>query len=400
MSSQPHSPRQIQLTALLAGLCLVIGACGNSDGNDGASGKEPLHIGVETGLTGANATDGAAQLAGMKAYIAMVNAGGGINGHQVVLDTADDGNNPANAPGAARKLVETEKVLVLTNTISATSAAILPYLKARKVLLIPSSGSTALISDPQSTVRLVRTGYAGLAAQIVEYGVKNLNVKRVAIAYTPDAIGEPARDGALAELKALGLEPVAVVQYSSTAANTSAQAAQLKAANPDFVVVNNISSAVAPLIKAADQIGFKPIWGSTTAMVGSGTVATLADQLDGRSYFSTSSVLPDSPDATLYQTWMGKTGGDTTLYPSMDGWNIATGAIAVLRRAMAAAGGKVPTPEQVLNAADGTTINDAYTHNLAWTGTNFNGPTGAQVITLKDRKFKQVQAFQNVPTVS
>jgi branched-chain amino acid transport system substrate-binding protein len=81
-----------------------------------AQSKAPLVIGQINSETSPNTpgrlTGGADTL---KAWVKMVNAKGGINGHKVVLKTADDGNDAAKASAAVKKLIEQDHVIAIVS---------------------------------------------------------------------------------------------------------------------------------------------------------------------------------------------------------------------------------------------------------------------------------------------
>src|ERR1700694_779103 len=69
-----------------------------------------------------------------EAYFRKINAEGGINGRKVNFISYDDGYNPPKAVEQARKLVESDEVLLVFNPLGTPSnSAIQKYLNAKKV---------------------------------------------------------------------------------------------------------------------------------------------------------------------------------------------------------------------------------------------------------------------------
>src|ERR1700753_1847625 len=69
-----------------------------------------------------------------KAYFDKINAAGGINGRKINFVSYDDGYSPPKAVEQARKLVESDEVLVVFNPLGTPSnSAIQKYLNAKKV---------------------------------------------------------------------------------------------------------------------------------------------------------------------------------------------------------------------------------------------------------------------------
>ena len=78
------------------------------------------------------------------AYFDKVNAEGGINGRKVNFISYDDAYNPAKTVELTRKLVEEDRVLLIFSSLgTAPSAAVQPYLNAKKVpQLFVASGAS------------------------------------------------------------------------------------------------------------------------------------------------------------------------------------------------------------------------------------------------------------------
>src|SRR5688500_3232886 len=85
-----------------------------------------------------------------EAYFNKVNAEGGINGRKIKFISYDDGYSPPKAVEQARKLVESDEVLVLFNPLgTASNSAIQKYLNAKKVpQLFVATGATKW-NDPK-----------------------------------------------------------------------------------------------------------------------------------------------------------------------------------------------------------------------------------------------------------
>ena len=79
-----------------------------------------------------------------EAYFKMINDKGGINGRKVNFVSYDDGYSPPKAVEQARKLVESDEVLLVFNPLGTPSnSAIQKYLNAKKVpQLFVATGAT------------------------------------------------------------------------------------------------------------------------------------------------------------------------------------------------------------------------------------------------------------------
>src|ERR1700709_1417890 len=69
-----------------------------------------------------------------EAYFRKINAEGGINGRKITFVSYDDAYSPPKTVEQARKLVESDEVLVIFNSLgTAMNSAIQKYLKPKKV---------------------------------------------------------------------------------------------------------------------------------------------------------------------------------------------------------------------------------------------------------------------------
>src|ERR1700680_276334 len=77
-----------------------------------------------------------------EAYFRKINAEGGVNGRKISYVTYDDAYSPPKTVEQARKLVESDEVLLIFNSLgTAMNAAIARYMKRKKVpqLFIPTA---------------------------------------------------------------------------------------------------------------------------------------------------------------------------------------------------------------------------------------------------------------------
>jgi ABC-type branched-subunit amino acid transport system substrate-binding protein len=86
-----------------------------------------------------------------KAYVDMINAEGGVNGRKINFISYDDAYSPPKAIEQARKLVESDEVLFIFQSLGTPSnSAIMKYMNAKKVpQLFVASGGTKF-GDPKN----------------------------------------------------------------------------------------------------------------------------------------------------------------------------------------------------------------------------------------------------------
>jgi len=84
------------------------------------------------------------------AYFKMINEKGGINGRKIILTSYDDAYVPAKAVEQTRKLVESDGVLAVVNSVgTANNTAVQAYLNQKKVPQLFVATGADKWADPQ-----------------------------------------------------------------------------------------------------------------------------------------------------------------------------------------------------------------------------------------------------------
>jgi branched-chain amino acid transport system substrate-binding protein len=225
------------------------------------------------------------------AYFNKVNAEGGINGRKINYISYDDGYSPPKAVEQARKLVESDEVLLIFQSLGTPSnTAIQKYMNAKKVpQLFVATGATKW-GDPknfpwtmgwqptyQSEGRIYAkfllanhpNGKIGILYQNDDYGkdyVKGLKdglgdkAKSMVVAEVPYEPADPTVDSQMVRLKASGAD----VFFNVTTPKFAAQAIK-KAAEIGWQPVhllNNVSQSVGSVLKPAGLENAKGIYSS------------------------------------------------------------------------------------------------------------------------------------------
>src|SRR6266852_3354081 len=123
------------------------------------------------------------------AYFRKINAEGGINGHKINFISYDDAFSPPKTVEQARKLVESDEVLLIFQSLGTPSnVAIQRYMNAKKVpQLFVSSGATNC-NDPQRFPWTMgwQPDYQREAHIYAEYLLKNHPQGKIGILYQND----------------------------------------------------------------------------------------------------------------------------------------------------------------------------------------------------------------------
>ena len=198
------------------------------------------------------------------AFFNMINAEGGINGRKINFISYDDAYSPPKAIEQARKLVESDEVLLIFQSLGTpTNNAIQKYLDQKKVpQLFVATGATKF-GDPKNfhyTMGWAPT-YQTEGRIYARYILKNLPQGRIGILYQNDDSG---RDYLKGLKDGLGEEAakrmiVAELPYEPTDPTVDRQIVTLKTMGADIFFNEASPKFAAQAIKRAAEIGWKPV---------------------------------------------------------------------------------------------------------------------------------------------
>jgi branched-chain amino acid transport system substrate-binding protein len=233
----------------------------------GVTDKEIL-IGSCSALEGQSHFLGTETVAGAKAYFAMVNDAGGVDGRKLRLLAYDDSYDPAKTEACFNRLME-QRVFALGFFVGTpTAVKYIPMAESNKVPVVGLfTGAQTLYVPLRHWVINVRASYFDETREQIDGLWGTLGYKKVGVIYPEDAFGAAVLEGVKAALKAHGAEPVAVGSYQRQTAQVGGAIDTVKAANPEAVVVVGPSNTVAPILKQSHAKGWKPLF-LTVSFVG------------------------------------------------------------------------------------------------------------------------------------
>jgi ABC-type branched-subunit amino acid transport system substrate-binding protein len=112
--------------ATAAALLLAACSSGGSGTSTSGTGTGAITLGELGPLTGPRADIGAAMVQGAKLALGVINANGGVLGHQVSLDPQDDASDPADAVPAVDKEIAVDRAVAIVGPIIQTAPVVLP----------------------------------------------------------------------------------------------------------------------------------------------------------------------------------------------------------------------------------------------------------------------------------
>jgi branched-chain amino acid transport system substrate-binding protein len=197
----------------------------------------------------------------IEAYFKKVNAEGGINGRKINFISYDDGYSPPKTVEQARKLVESDEVLLLFQTLGTPSnTAIQKYMNSKKVpQLFVATGATKW-NDPKGNPWTMgwQPNYQSEGRIYAEYLIKNHPNGKIGILYQNDDYGKDyvkgLKDGLNGKLKI-----VAELPYETSDPTVDSQIINLKASGADVFFNVTTPKFAAQAIKKAHEIGWSPV---------------------------------------------------------------------------------------------------------------------------------------------
>lgn len=299
---------------------------------DGIAPNE-IRIGMANALTGPAAGLGTNLKAGAEAYIARVNASGGVNGRKIVLVSKDDGYEPNRTAAVTKELIEKDKVFALFGYVGTpTSAAAVPIASRAGVpYLFPFTGAEALRTPVNKWVFNVRASYYNETETMVERLVKDAGAKKIALFIQDDAFGEAGKAGVNRALHKRGMKPVEEVRYKRNTLDVDEGLARIKAAAPDGVIFIGTYAPFSAIAKKAKAQGIKAKF-MTVSFVG--TADFIKDAGSDADGFYITQVMPalDSTLALTKQFTEDMKGGPIN-YSSLEGYTDAMVLVEGLKKA-------------------------------------------------------------------
>jgi branched-chain amino acid transport system substrate-binding protein len=230
--------------------------------------ENEILIGSCSALEGPSHFLGTETVAGAKAYFAMINEAGGVDGRKLKLISYDDSYDPSKTEACFNRLIEL-KVFALGFFVGTpTAVKYVPMAESAKIPLVGLfTGAQTLYVPMRHWVVNVRASYFDETREQIDGMWGTLAFKKIGVIYPEDAFGAAVLDGVKAALKAHGAEPVAVGSYQRQTAQVGGAIDTVKAANPDAVVVVGPFNTVSPILRQSHAKGWKPLF-LTVSFVG------------------------------------------------------------------------------------------------------------------------------------
>jgi branched-chain amino acid transport system substrate-binding protein len=198
-----------------------------------------------------------------QAYFNKINAEGGINGRKINFISQDDGYSPPKTVEQARKLVESDEVLLIFNSLGTPpNSAIQKYMNSKKVpQLFVATGATKW-NDPKDFPWTMgwQPNYQSEAQIYAKYILKNHANAKIAVLYQNDDYGKDYLKGFKDGLGAKAASLIVVEEsYETTEPSIDSHIVRLKASGADVFFNITTPKFAAQAIKKNAEIGWKPL---------------------------------------------------------------------------------------------------------------------------------------------
>jgi branched-chain amino acid transport system substrate-binding protein len=224
-----------------------------------------------SGPASAYGTIGKAQAA----YFNKINAEGGINGRKINFVTYDDAYSPPKAVEQARKLVESDEVLLIFNSLGTPSnTAIQKYMNSKKVpQLFVATGATKW-NDPKDFPWTMgwQPSYQSETQIYAKYLLKTKPDAKIAVLFQNDDYGKDylkgLKDGLGSKASTM---IVAEESYETSEPTIDNHIVKLKSTGADVFINIATPKFAAQAIKKVAELGWKPLHflNNVSASVGS-----------------------------------------------------------------------------------------------------------------------------------
>jgi branched-chain amino acid transport system substrate-binding protein len=197
------------------------------------------------------------------AYFKKVNADGGVNGRKINFISYDDAYSPPKAVEQARKLVESDEVLLIFQSLGTPSnTAMQKYMNTKKVpQLFVATGATKW-GDPKNFPWTMgwQPTYQSEGRIYAKYILANHPNGKIGILYQNDDYGKDyvkgLKDGLGDKAKTM---IISEQPYETSDPTVDSQMVNLKASGADVFFNVTTPKFAAQAIKKAGEIGWKPV---------------------------------------------------------------------------------------------------------------------------------------------
>jgi branched-chain amino acid transport system substrate-binding protein len=244
--------------AFAAGAALAL------SGTPAAAQSKEIKIGFSMAMTGGLGPNGQSALLAQKIWEEDINAKGGLLGRPVKLIYYDDQTNPSTIPGIYSKLLDVDKVdLIIGGYGTNMLAPAMPLVMQRKKMFIGllGLGVNSEFNYPNYFV-MIPSGpdpKSAFTKGFVDLALKqDPKPQTIAIVAADAEFARNGADGARENAKKAGLRIVYDRTYPPATTDFTPIVRAVQATNPDIFVICSYPPDSVGMVRAINEIGFKP----------------------------------------------------------------------------------------------------------------------------------------------
>jgi branched-chain amino acid transport system substrate-binding protein len=216
--------------------------------------QQTIKIGAVLSLTGVGAGLGGPEKNGALLAEKVINQRGGVKGRPIKIIIEDDGSKADIAKSKAESLIYSEKVTAMIGpSLTASTGAVASITNSAPMVQIACTGLGPQIEQSYKKLFHVLPPQVLNAKALLEYATKAAKAKRIGVLHD-SGYGNVVMTAMKSVAESYAVEFVATEKFEVGATDVTTQAAKVKAANPDLVLV--IATSPVPF-RNAKQIGIK-----------------------------------------------------------------------------------------------------------------------------------------------
>jgi branched-chain amino acid transport system substrate-binding protein len=279
------------------------------------------------------------------AYFRKINAEGGINGRKIKFISYDDAYSPPKAVEQARRLVESDEVLLIFHSLGTPSnTAIQKYMNTKKVpQLFVASGATKW-NDPKNFPWTMgwQPNYQSEARVYARYILKEKPNARIGVLYQNDDYGKDYLKGLKDGLgEKAGSMIIAADAYEVAEPTIDTHIVKMKSLDADVFVDVTGPKFAAQAIRKAAEIGWKPLHFLNSVSASIGAVIRPAGPENAQGIISVAYLMDaldpqwkDTPGMKAFDEFLAKDFPEGNRADSlvMGGFNVAQALVQVLKQ--------------------------------------------------------------------
>jgi branched-chain amino acid transport system substrate-binding protein len=209
------------------------------------------------------------------AYFKKVNDEGGINGRKINFISYDDAYSPPKTVEQARKLVESDEVLLIFNPVgTATNAAIQKYMNTKKVPQLFVGGGATRWNNPGEFPWTMgfQPNYQSEGRVFARYILKEKPDAKIAVLFQNDDLGKDYLKGLRDGLGARSSMIIMEESYEVSEPTIDSHIVKMKASGADVIVSIALPKVAAQSIRKVSELGWKPLFILSSIGASIGTV--------------------------------------------------------------------------------------------------------------------------------